>query len=50
MEQTREARLMDWMERYSQAILRTCFVYLGRRQEAEDAMHDSESLESHGQL
>jgi RNA polymerase sigma-70 factor (ECF subfamily) len=41
MEQTREARLMDWMERYSQAILRTCFVYLGRRQEAEDAMQDT---------
>ena len=45
MEQTREARLMDWMERYSQAILRTCFVYLGCH-----AGHLSEGLESHGQL
>lgn len=41
MELTREERLMGWMERYSQAILRTCFVYLGRSQEAEDAMQDT---------
>ncbi len=41
MGMSREERLMDWMERYSQAILRTCFIYLGRRQEAEDAMQDT---------
>lgn len=41
VEMTREERLMDWMERYSQAILRACFVYLGNRQEAEDAMQDT---------
>lgn len=41
MEMTREERLMAWMQQHGQAILRTCFVYLGNRQEAEDAMQDT---------
>ena len=40
-ERAKEQRLTAWMERYSQAILRVCFVYLASRQEAEDAMQDT---------
>ena len=40
-ERAKEQRLTAWIERYSQAILRACFVYLASRQEAEDAMQDT---------
>lgn len=37
----REARLMQWMQDYGDAILRTCFVWLKDRALAEDAAQDS---------
>ncbi len=40
-ETVREQRFMLWVETYSDAILRTCFVYLSNVQDAEDAMQDT---------
>ncbi len=36
-----EAKLRAWMEAYATLILRTCFVWLKDRQQAEDAMQDT---------
>ena len=33
----REQRLSRWIEEYSDPVLRTCFVYLSDRAQAEDA-------------
>lgn len=38
---TREERLNSWIELYSDAILRTCFLYLSDRPQAEDALQDT---------
>lgn len=38
---TREERLSNWIELYSDAILRTCFLYLSDRAQAEDALQDT---------
>ena len=38
---TREERLSNWIELYSDAILRTCFLYLSDRTQAEDALQDT---------
>lgn len=40
-ETVRQQRFMQWVETYSDAILRTCFVYLSNVQDAEDAMQDT---------
>jgi len=40
-ETVREQRLMQWMQAYGDAILRTCFVYLSNVQDAEDATQDT---------
>ncbi len=40
-EAAREQRFMAWVQSYGDAILRTCFVYLSNRQDAEDAMQDT---------
>lgn len=37
----REARLSRWVETYSDAILRICFLYLSDRAQAEDALQDT---------
>ncbi len=37
----REARLTEWVEAYADAILRVCYLYLGDRHLAEDAMQDT---------
>ena len=37
----RKERLEKWIADYSDAIFRTCFVYLRDRQQAEDAMQDT---------
>lgn len=37
----REQRLRDWAARYSDAILRMCFLYLSDRDQAEDALQDT---------
>ena len=37
----REQRLSRWIEEYSDPILRTCFVYLSDRAQAEDATQDT---------
>ena len=36
-----EAKLQEWIRKYSTQILRTCFVWLRDRQQAEDAMQDT---------
>ena len=41
MDKAREQRFIGWVEEHGQAILRTCYVYLKNRQEAEDAMQDT---------
>ena len=38
---TREERLSRWVETYSDAILRTCFLYLSDQAQAEDALQDT---------
>ena len=38
---TREERLSSWIELYSDAILRTCFLYLSDHAQAEDALQDT---------
>ena len=38
---TREQRLNGWIESYSDAILKTCYLYLSDRQQAEDALQDT---------
>lgn len=38
---TREERLNSWIELYSDAILRTCFLYLSDHAQAEDALQDT---------
>ena len=38
---TREQRLSQWIEAYSDAILRTCFLCLSDRGQAEDAAQDT---------
>ena len=40
-ETVKEQRFMQWVKAYSDAILRTCFVYLSNVQDAEDAMQDT---------
>lgn len=37
----REERMRLWVQRYSDAILRTCFLYLCDRTMAEDALQDT---------
>ena len=37
----REQRLNRWIEIYSDSILRTCFLYLSDRGQAEDALQDT---------
>ncbi|MBR1586382.1 MAG: sigma-70 family RNA polymerase sigma factor [Clostridia bacterium] len=37
----REQRLSGWIEAYSDAILRTCYLYLSDRGQAEDATQDT---------
>ena len=37
----REERLNQWIETYSDAILRTCFLYLSDQAQAEDALQDT---------
>ena len=37
----REQRLNRWIEDYSDSILRTCFLYLADRHQAEDATQDT---------
>ena len=37
----REQRLNRWIEDYSDSILRTCFLYLSDRHQAEDATQDT---------
>lgn len=37
----REQRLNRWIETYSDSILRTCFLYLSDRGQAEDAVQDT---------
>lgn len=37
----REQRLTDWMNTWGDAVFRTCFVYLGDRHQAEDAVQDT---------
>ena len=36
----REQRLNQWIENYSDSILRTCFLYLSDQNQAEDATQD----------
>jgi len=36
----REQRLNQWIEDYSDSILRTCFLYLSDQTQAEDATQD----------
>lgn len=38
---THAKRLEDWISRYSDIILRTCFVYLSDRDLAQDAMQET---------
>lgn len=38
---SREDRLAEWIEIYSDAILRVCYLYLGDRAQAEDALQDT---------
>lgn len=38
---TREERLHSWIDAYSDAILRTCFLYLSDHAQAEDALQDT---------
>ena len=37
----REERLSRWIDDYSDAILRTCFLYLSDQTQAEDALQDT---------
>lgn len=37
----REERLSRWIDDYSDAILRTCFLYLSDQAQAEDALQDT---------
>ena len=37
----REQRLNRWIETYTDSILRTCFLYLSDRGQAEDALQDT---------
>lgn len=37
----REERLRGWIDAYSDAILRTCFLYLSDRGQAEDALQET---------
>ena len=37
----REQRLRQWVETYSDAILRVCFLYLSDRAQAQDALQDT---------
>ena len=37
----REQRLNQWIENYSDSILRTCFLYLSDQTQAEDATQDT---------
>ena len=37
----REQRLSRWIDLYSDAILKTCFLYLSDRQQAEDVLQDT---------
>ena len=37
----REERLSRWIDAYSDAILRTCFLYLSDQTQAEDALQDT---------
>lgn len=37
----REERLCGWIDAYSDDILRTCFLYLADRAQAEDALQDT---------
>lgn len=39
--ETSRERLERWVDAYSDAILRMCYVYLRDRQQAEDAMQDT---------
>lgn len=38
---TQEEKLSLWVDRYSDAILRTCFLYLSDPAQAEDALQDT---------
>ena len=37
----RERKLREWIEAYSDTMLRTCFLYLSDRGQAEDAVQDT---------
>ena len=37
----REQRLSRWIDLYSDTILKTCFLYLSDRQQAEDVLQDT---------
>ena len=38
---SREQMLSEWIDQYSDAILKTCYLYLSDLQQAEDAMQDT---------
>ena len=38
---TREQKLSEWIEQYSDSILRTCYLYLSDMQMAEDALQET---------
>ena len=38
---SREQRLSEWIEDYSDTILRTCYLYLSDHSQAEDATQDT---------
>ena len=38
---TREQKLSEWIEQYSDPILRTCYLYLSDMQMAEDALQET---------
>ena len=37
----REEKLKEWIEAYSDLILKTCYLYLSDRGQAEDATQDT---------
>lgn len=37
----KKQRFEHWVQQHSQSILRTCFVYLADKSQAEDAMQDT---------
>lgn len=39
--EVRKHRLEEWMKQYGDAVLRTCYMYLADRAQAEDALQDT---------